>query len=159
MTDSLDQFDDEVKPAKLPVFLKVLCILTFVGSGMGILGALMNLLLKGFLEKTANQTHGLYDAMGVNVEEMLRWQMYSNIANLLGSLLCLFGALMMWRLKRVGFYLYVPGNLIPLIVSFFAINHVIGGPFAGFGIAGVALGSIFYFAFIVMYGVNYKHLR
>lgn len=164
MSEALDQFEEIDKPATLPVFLKVLCILTFVGSGMGILGALLNLVLysaSSNIFRTANElSDGMYDRMGMNIDEMMRWTAYSNYANLVGSLLCLTGALLMWKLKKSGFYLYVPGNLLPLIVSFFAMNHIMGsGPFASFGVAGVMFSGLFYIAFIVMYGINFKHLR
>lgn len=165
MSETLDQLESiEPQVPKLPVFLKVLCILTFVGSGMGILGALMNLVVSGVSKNilnTANEmSDGMYDRMGMDIDEMIRWTAYSNYANLLGSVLCLAGALMMWKLKRVGFYLYIPGNLVPLIMSFIVVNYTMGsGPFASLGIAGLAFSSLFYIAFIVMYGFNYKHLR
>lgn len=163
MSDNLDQFEVE-KPTKLPVFLKVLCILTFVGSGLGILGALGGLAMGGMNERLLQDMNdiggGIYDDLGMDIDAMIAWTKYSNIANLFGSALCLTGALMMWKLKKVGFYLYVPGNLIPAIVSVFAMQYIMpSGPFAAIGTAGAAFGIIFSIAFIVMYGVNYKHLR
>lgn len=164
MSDALDQFETNNQATKLPAFLKVLCILTFIGSGMGILGALMNLVLFSAstnILRTANDlSDGLYDRMGMDIDQMVRWTTYSNYANLLGSILCLTGALLMWKLKKTGFFLYIPGNLIPLITSFIAMEYVMGsGPFAFFGMAGIFFSAIFYIGFIVMYGVNYKHLR
>jgi hypothetical protein len=165
MNEALDQLDNfEQKPAELPVFLKVLCILTFVGSGWGLLSGLFNVVMvdssRELLETANRFSDGIYDRMGFDIDEMIRWTNYSNYANLLGSALCLTGALLMWKLKKVGFYLYVPGNLIPLIVSFFAVNYMMGsGPFASLGMIGVVFGSLFSLAFIVMYGVNFKHLR
>jgi len=163
MSDSLDQFYEE-KPVTLPAFLKVLCILTFVGSGLGILGALGGFAMGGMNERLMQDMNniggGIYDQMGLDIDAMIVWTKYSNIANLLGSALCLTGALMMWKLKKVGYYLYVPGVVIPAVVSVFAMRHILpSGPFAGLGTASIVVGFIFSAAFIVMYGVNYKHLR
>lgn len=164
MNDNLDQFDAVEQPAKLPVFLKVLCILTFVGSGMGVLGALMSLMMGRFSERVmtnANEfTDGMYDRMGINIDEMIRWSAYSNYANLLGSAMCLTGALLMWKLKKTGYFLYVPGAIIPAVVGVIASQYIMGGGiFAGIGVAGSVIGVVVAIAFIAMYGANYKHLR
>lgn len=163
MSDSLDQFEEE-KVMTLPAFLKVLCILTFVGSGMGILGALGGFAMGDMNERLLQDMDtiggGIYDQMGFDIDAMIKWSKYSNIANLLGSALCLTGALMMWKLKKVGFYLYVPGNIIPVIVSIFAMQYIMPtGPFSAIGTAGTVIGALFSVTFIILYGVNYKHLR
>jgi hypothetical protein len=164
--DDLDIIDNESNyggTQKLPVFLKVLCILTFVGSGLGILGALIGFLVSDMSTKSYEmmQTidNGGFDAIGFNIAEMIKWQKYMNIGNLVGSALCLTGALMMWKLKKVGFYLYLPGTIIPLIVTGIGMQYVLTGFMSGFGALSIVINGIFAAAFITMYGINFKHLR
>ncbi len=147
----------------IPVFLKVLCILTFVGSGLGILGAFINMATKKMTERTFQSMNrfgsDLFDTVGFNLDEMMRWQTYMNVANLIGALLCLAGALMMWRLKKIGFYLYVPGAIIPAIVSAIGVQYMMSGFMSGLGTAGAVIGGLISVAFVIMYGLNFKHLK
>ena len=161
--DELDIIDRQEVVNKRPVFLKVLCILTFVGSGMGITSAVISLLIGGMSEESfrilQQMDGGILGGFATDLEEMMRWQKYINFANLAGSAICLAGALMMWRLKRVGFYLYLPGALIPLTVSIFGMQHIMTGFMANIGMFSIVLSGIFTAAFIVMYGINFKHLK
>lgn len=151
-------------PAR-PVFLTVLCILTFVGSGFGLLAALFGMLFSGMnqtsmrIMERSMENNPFADSFGFNYEEMVRWTTYSNWANLIGSALCLTGALMMWKLKKIGFFLYIPGWIIPVVISAFAMKYMMTGMLASFGAVGVVINIIFAGGFIVMYGLNYKHLK
>ena len=70
---------------------------------------------------------------------------------ILGAVLCLIGAIMMWKQKKTGFYIYVVGEIVPPIISMVLVGM------GGMGALGV-LGFIVPIAFIIMYGVNLKHL-
>lgn len=148
---------------KLPTFLKVLCILTFIGSGLGILSALINFTTSDLTEESLNLSNKVLQGSpfdgAINIEEMINWQKYINLSNLIGSLLCLGGALLMWNLKKVGYYLYIPGWIIPITVSAIGMKYMISGSLAGFGYISVVLNVIFAAAFITMYGLNFKHLK
>ena len=161
--DIIDNDSNYGGAQKLPVFLKVLCILTFVGSGLGILGAFIGFLTSDMAvesyELMQSMGGGGFDVLGFDLEEMVKWQNYMNIGNLVGSVLCLMGALMMWKLKKVGFYLYLPGSIIPLVVTGIGMQYVFTGFMSGLGIFSVVINGIFTAAFIIMYGVNFKHLR
>ena len=152
-------------PEKKPVFLKVLCILTFVGSGLGLLTAVFGLLGSGMSEESFRMSQRLLsdspfdDFMSVDFEEMIRWQRYGALANLVGSILCLTGAFLMWNLKKVGYYLYIPGWIIPVTVGAIGMQYIMSGWLANFGVFGVVVNVLFAAAFIIMYGVNYKHLK
>jgi len=69
----------------------------------------------------------------------------------LGAILCLVGAIMMWKQKKTGFYIYVVGEIVPPIVSMVLVGM------AGMGALGL-IGFILPIAFIVMYGMNLKHM-
>lgn len=163
--DILDGGSDAVATGERPVFLKVLCILTFVGSGLGIVGALIGLMTSGMTEESLRMSQSIMqdspfnDILSFNFEEMVRWQNYSNFANLGGSLLCLAGALLMWRLKKIGYFLYIPGWIIPLVVSAMAMKYIMSGWLASFGVVGIVLNAMIAAAFIIMYGLNVKHMK
>lgn len=99
-------------------------------------------------------------SVGVNLEDSYKWTKVSNYLNLLGNALCLGGALLMFKLKKIGYYIYIPGQVLPVVGSFLAVNSVLGGGmFAGFGYIALIFGSLFSIAFIIMYGLNLKHMK
>lgn len=157
--------DENINQApQRPVFLLVLCILTFVGAGLSLIGALISVLTVGQMEESYQQmsdTMGnLGTDIGVNFEDSYKWAKLSNYLNLLGNVLCLAGALFMFKLRKIGYYMYVPGQIIPIIGAYLAMNSMFGGGiFAGFGLVAVVFSSLFALAFIIMYGLNLKHMR
>lgn len=156
--EDLDLLDDKVQTeSKRPVFLTVLCILTFVGAGFGIIAALIGMLAFGTLE---DSTAELNDLGGpVDFGNAYRWMKISYLLSLAGSVLCLVGALFMWRLKKFGFFIYVPGQVLPLIGSFLTVNSMFGGGIlAGFGMITIVFSALFPLAFIIMYGLNLKYM-
>jgi hypothetical protein len=163
MTEILDIEREEQKG--IPMFLKVLCILTFIGAGIGILSGLWNLLTfqttLATLQASQEMLGGFYGDMSELIEVTKKWGFLAHILTLLGAALCLVGALMMWKLKKTGFYIYVVGQILPLIASFGLMGGLTssGGLFASMAIVGMILGTLFPIAFIVMYGLNLKHMR
>lgn len=159
MNDELLDSGTEVQQ-KRPVFLLVLCILTFVGAGIGLLGALFSVFTMSQTEALYSQMNNFGPDFGIDFEETYKWTKISNYMNLLGNALCLTGALFMFKLKKIGYYIYVPGQVLPLIGSYLAINSVFtGGMFAGLGIISIVIAAMIAIAFIVMYGLNLKHMR
>jgi hypothetical protein len=149
---------NEIVPATLPKFLKVLCILTFIAVGLGLVGGLYNLVKAPYAleeyEATMEAAGGAFDGEGFmgSMMEMA----HQNALNALplaltavgANLFCLFGALMMWKLRKIGFYAYVCGQVLGI-----AIPSILMG-FSGW----MLLGAIFPVAFIIMYAVNLKHM-
>jgi hypothetical protein len=160
--DILDNNPQQEK--QRPVFLLVLCILSFIGAGLGLLGALMNVFTMGQAEEAFTQMNNLVgdssSSFGVNFEDSYKWTKISNYLNLVGNALCLAGALFMFKLRKLGFYIYVPGQILPIVGSFLAVNSLLGGGmFAGLGMIAIVFGSLFSLAFIIMYGLNLKHMN
>lgn len=129
-----------------PTFLTVLCILTFIGSGLGVLGGLLSLVgvgaLGGFGSNVATGG-GLFYVWG--------------ILNLAAAGLCLFGAIKMWNLEAQGFMLYVAGAGLAIVVSILNVLTMnIPSFMAGSIYFGVAIGVAINIAFIIMYNAN-KH--
>jgi hypothetical protein len=119
-----------------PVFLTVLCILTFIGSGWGAIG---NFVTEG----------GQYVPMWYKMAILA-----CNAAT--GA-----GAYMMWNLKKSGLMIYTAGEGLAIILPFIFLYGVLGGsgPVADLLASMILLMTIFPIAFIVMYWINAKHLK
>lgn len=144
-----------------PKFLKVLCILSFIGAPLGLISGIMNYFTYSNLQKIG----AAVDAAGgdKNMEKSL-----DAMSNLLGldykkiamgyliigllNLIILGGTFMMWNLKKMGFYLYTVGQIAILAVMFGYIGGMVGG-FMGI------VTAIFAIAFIIMYAVNLKQMK
>lgn len=69
------------------------------------------------------------------------------------ALLCIVGAVMMWQLKKMGFYVYVVGELVAPILAIVLLGST---AMAG---AMAVLGLIIPIVFVVLYGLNLKHMK
>ncbi|MBU8892492.1 MAG: hypothetical protein KOO66_06915 [Bacteroidales bacterium] len=113
-----------------PTFLTVLCILTFIASGLGLLFGLIGLVAAGAIESFSQ-----YLPVGVD------GGLLKSIITLVLIAASLYGAIQMWKLKKLGFYIYSAANVILLIL--------------GFGIFALIITA----AFIVMYYLNLKAME
>ncbi|MFP4060775.1 MAG: hypothetical protein ACLFUC_09870 [Bacteroidales bacterium] len=123
-----------VQANQRPPFLTVLCILTFIGSGLMAIISLLGLVASGALEGIASQIPGMpaVSGGGALLKVAVSFLLY------LGSL---YGAFQMWNLKKLGFYVYTGAQVVLLILAFGWI-------------------SLFFTAlFILLYGLNLKHLE
>ena len=77
----------------------------------------------------------------------------SALGGIAAAAFCLLVAIMMWGLKKNGFYLYILGTLIGIAVPFmiFGNNLLALGASAVMGFFGIL--------FVILYGVNLKHMR
>jgi uncharacterized membrane protein (DUF2068 family) len=156
-----------------PTFLTVLCILTFIGSGWGIIDSFTDYLAADTAEDAVGLVEGaLDDAMDEMEDEDLSEEQMDFVQNLLGGMtenltaanirkisivnlvsciLTLLGAIMMWRLRKNGYYIYIVGFLIFIVGPALILGGIMGAMYAG---ATGFLGVVF----AVLYGVNLKHL-
>ncbi|MCK4631230.1 MAG: hypothetical protein KAT40_07290 [Bacteroidales bacterium] len=123
-----------------PTFLTVLCILTFIGSGLSALFLLIGLVAAGAISETLSSIPGMEDIGGFGTGYFL--------VTLVLALASLYGAIMMWKLKKIGFYLYSGANVIVIFVPMV----IAAGKFSVFGLVITAL-------FIFLYALNLKHLK
>ena len=152
---------EQNQPKKRPVFLTVLCILTWIGSGITVLSGLFSLIA---LESIKTNYYTLQDAPGMNwgevtLENYVFWSSVSNIVGLISGIACVLGALLMWKLNKTGFYLYIFGSVIAVVVSFISMKALMPVELAWVGIITAALSALLAIAFIIMYGVNLKHMK
>lgn len=148
-----------------PTFLTVLCILSFIAIGLGLLNNLFSLTFTPDADQIIEMQEQMEDAvsdmddspLGGGFMEMLMSQ--SSVAlehaktlaliSIVGLLLCLFGVFKMWNMKKAGYVPYIIGNLAPPIASIVLVGMM----------GGLALGGLFFpIVFIVLYGLNLKHM-
>ena len=168
--------DTEIIEKKRPAFLLVLCILTFVASGFGVIMGLVNFsglndVETQFRNASAGSdplTQEMFDTL--DIAGIQKIQDLANILGIIASLLCIAGAIIMFKMKKIGFLPYVLGQAVAVYGSYVGLSimkemmDII--PVAQVGdmmtmMAGVAMVFvvIFAIAFIIMYGLNLKHLK
>lgn len=161
----------EENKSQRPAFLMVVCILTFIGSGWSILSNLYSLFMVDFLN--GNMQMEQYSNMMGNMEDQGVSSFLSGFMNssmevlqvtmlhakeiavfqLILSVISFVGAILMFQLKRLGFYLYTGAQVLMLcIMPYFA------------GLSIVVVGTMFMggfgaLLFIILYAVNLKHMN
>jgi hypothetical protein len=94
-----------------PVFLTILCILTFIFSGMGALSALTTPLFSDMLVDIVNKNLLFNDTVKPQMILLLKagWGYY--IATFIGAVGSVIGAALMWNMRKNGFHVYALSNL------------------------------------------------
>jgi hypothetical protein len=170
MQNELDDFDQ--KPER-PQFLKILCILTFIGSGYLVCSSLFNYinpnvaarimvqvkvkdssnLRKDSLRKAKQPAffrEMLKNAQTIATPENIR---KTSECKILTGCLCLFGAIWMWRLKRNGYYIYILGVVLEIATPFYLFGN------NSLSIISTIGTAFFGVLFIIFYGMNIKSMR
>jgi hypothetical protein len=112
----VDQPEDKIER---PKSLQLLCILTFIGSG---LSALSYLVFSVALD-TVRQVVQVNDISFLNsaqdekmITAILHLPRYYFVVHLILYAVSLFGAYLMWSLRKVGFHMYAIAQIILLII-------------------------------------------
>ncbi len=127
---------------KRPTFLTVLCILSFIFSGIGLIGLIILLIGMGAMSSLASAA---VDAGGTYTGPSIGLTWAYLIIGFLTTLIGLFGVIKMWKLQKVGFYIYTACVVISIIM---------GIVYSGFGFM-----SILPLVFVVLYGLNLKAMK
>ncbi len=153
-------------PAR-PTFITVLCILTWVGCLIGLFGAIANIGIGSVASQIPANTVKMESSGNAAVDQSLekvaavaenavKHAALIGWVSLFCLVLCALGAVWMWQLKKNGFYVYTLGELAPVIMSFILLGGMGGsGLMASLGI----LMAIIPIAFVIMYGLNLKHMK
>jgi hypothetical protein len=100
---------------KRPVLLTVLCILSFIGSGLASLSNIFIYFNHDVLLRTIEE--GVLSDLGFDLSIILNVEpAYFLISGLL-NIISFTGVRHMWMLRRAGFHLYAISQLMMLIVS------------------------------------------
>lgn len=156
----------ETNPKQRPGLLTALCILTFIGSGFGVLNNIFGMIMspvKNFLgpeffENILNNVHDEYARQFVEQAIEMGQKAIENIfeISLLNCLLyaaSITGASLMFQLKKNGFYIYSAAQVLLLFVA---------PAFIGFNLfvnIGILFGSVFTILFIALYAINLKKMN
>lgn len=154
---------------KRPTFLTVLCILSFIAGGWGVIGGIINLMSAPSADEVRAQLEGSMSGMGdMEGAEALGGLMNSMadtavkaaeaakpmaIGGIVIALISLFGVWKMWNLQKQGFWIYVAA----CIASFILPMIFLGGGLLAAMSAGV--GGLISIVFIILYGLNLKHMH
>lgn len=161
----------EASQIKRPALLTVICILTFIGSGWGVLYNLFSLFRAGMMDanfhmeqystmmgELENQGvpaffHNLLSSSMEMIQAGLVYAREMAIINLVLGVISILGAILMFQLKRLGFYLYTAAQILLLFVASY---------FVGFSLVVVLqmfFSGIISLVFIILYGLNLKYMR
>jgi len=175
METSIDNsFEQAMQEPKRPQMLTVICILTFIMCGLSFVGGIWSIIqntpenMAESIEQMRQFSPEMADQMEENMVNMQDnvYMQISPYLNFVYILLSFLGALMMWKLQKKGFYVYLAGEILPylgFVVAGKETMAMMGSAGGGAGqIAGtvmIVLMLLFDAAFVVMYGVNLKKMK
>ena len=148
----------------IPSGIKTLTTLTFIGSGLSLvivgLTPVLNKLFLGFMEKA--RTSGS-ELTAKQIEDMEKGQAVMELtsANMIPLMvigfvsiaLCVLGAVWMRKLKKDGFWIYVGGELLPVVGNFILL-----GTDQFTGVSSVVMAVAIPLVFIALYFRQMKYL-
>lgn len=163
-------FEEKQNSPVRPTFLLVVCILTFIGSGWSVLSNLFSIFTSGMMDSSLQMEQ--YSNMMGNIEGSASSSFLTGFLNssmevlqataahareiavmqLVLSVISLLGAIMMFQLRRFGFYLYTAAQILALFVLPY---------FAGFStlvVIGMLWSAFISLIFIILYAVNLRYM-
>jgi hypothetical protein len=170
-------YDFETEPEKRPSFLTWLCILTFIGSGWAIVSSIWSYTTAKetsamFSQVNREKSDSLHRSDTAGIADRQRHSFFegkikasfskitqegnikkSEIGKFISALFTLLGALLMWNLNRKGFYLYIVGVLIGILVPFYIFGNDL------IAVGASSFTSFFGIVFIALYALNLKSMR
>lgn len=177
MESNLTEFEEE--PQMRSTLLTVLCVLTFIGSGWTIISSAWAYssafktaqMISSVRRENINDSTLLQDSvlgmktqrkksefglkMISTVSKMMTAENIrkSAIGTIISAFFTLLGAVFMWNLKRIGYYLYILGTLIGISVPF----YLYGNNLVAVGLS--SFSSFFGLLFIALYALNLKSMK
>lgn len=162
----------EQERSKRPVFLLVLCILSFIWLGIAVFGGLGGLMTGPLSAEEMGQSISGFDQ---TIEDLKRDGMQSwvptfekframtiqankkfyaiQLTNLLIYAIGIFGVIKMFQGQKIGFHLYIIYSLLSVSQWYFFISP------SDIPTIAVVLNLIFSGAFVSMYAANLKWMR
>lgn len=167
MTETTSQFESSLhleEPKKLSSTLNVLTILTFIGSALAFFSGFYSFASseKTFQKMKETYESGQFDSMPEFAKKMMLPLEYYQKLNenrlpimlltVIAAVLCIFGAIQMRKLLKQGFYIYLIGEILPLLIPVLFVGGLAFNMYFYIGFAFTAL-------FIILYAVQSKHLH
>ncbi|MBA7695685.1 hypothetical protein ES703_104318 [subsurface metagenome] len=163
--------ENEASKNTRPTFLTVVCIISFIGLGMSVISNLVNMafgtfssaiypLVQSGFEEALSNVEATDPAASVLVEQIFNsilklFEVMPLLAgiSLICALIALTGVILMWKLKKTGFYLYTVAKVILIFVPMILIGVNIISTIAA--ISGFFVAAIF----ITLYALNLKAMK
>ena len=138
------------QPKKRTEQLTILCILTFIGSGMSMFAnGLLFLTIEPIKQLLEQQDTYTFLGTEINMDFLLDISPMFFLLQSLTLIVSIIGAYQMWNLKKIGFHLYTISQIILLILPKLYIN---GLPFPTFELIISA-------SFVYLYSKNLSYFK
>lgn len=144
------------EPKKPSETLKVITILTFIGSGIAIISQVISFIRAQTLYDQTIAGQGKLDQMPSWLKNFVGSDPVTAARNtldnrtallilgLVASVLCIYGAMEMRKLKKNGFFIYLIGELLP-----FATYYIFVGPMPPFALVfALLIAGLFIFLYV-----------
>ena len=168
--------NDDILPPVRSTFLTVLCVLTFIGSAYGIYQGVTSITnsakMVEMFKKSSNPeqqaeqrkkmeaSNDRGSKIGLKMMESVKEMAdekklkQSGVIAIIANLLTLAGAILMWRLNRTGFFIYLTGVVVTVVSPI-----VIYGTGAFVAMLGAAFAFFIGLLFVILYAMNLKDMR
>lgn len=100
--DIVDQFDTEKREYDRSLFLTIICVLSFIGSWVTVLFYALYINKVSAIERSVY----LLDEVGMVEYKLMK-------ISIITALVSFTGALIMWRMRKIGLFIYAIGQLVP----------------------------------------------
>lgn len=129
---------------KRPDLLTLLCVLTFIGSGMGAFSNFVFAANYSFIIDMADSGELSFPGLDIYLSLPQSFYVFSAILYFAS----LVGAVQMWKLRKIGFHIYTSAQILLLLVP------VIYPQFDSFPFLGLVVTAIF----VALYGRHLKYM-
>jgi hypothetical protein len=92
------------------------------------------------------------DTQLVYTNKVIDNSIFLGVISFLASVFCFIGIVWMWKLKKKGYYVYIVGEMLPIIATIALVGLSFTGTMA---IISVLLPLVF----IILWGINLKHMN
>ncbi len=131
--------------------LGTLCLLTFIGSGFGLSVSLLSIININFIQFAQNIIG--YTSVQTNTQDANFSFVYIIVKGILYAFV-LYSAYLMFYKKAKGFFLYIIGQFLLIVISFIFF------PYPLLEILSIVIPEIiFSIAFILLYALHFKSME
>jgi hypothetical protein len=136
-----------------PVSIMILVILSYIGIGISVITSIWR-----YFNLKATASKGIVSSTrfreGLDLfSNSTKWVPLITLVSILAAMFCLWGVILIWKLKKTGYIFYVTGEAAPIIVTCLLTGF--GSLFTSIDVASVSILSV---VFILFYSLNLKHL-
>ncbi|MGZ4158685.1 MAG: hypothetical protein ACXVED_16540, partial [Bacteroidia bacterium] len=131
-----------------PLRLTVLCIMTFIFSGLGAISSLLTPFLSDVMVSFIKSSPNYVEADYAENLKVIQAGWAYHLPTFIFAIGSLTGAILMWKLKKAGFHFYAFSNLALLFIPTLVLHLTIG-----WSAIFVTIG------FIGMYGLNLRSMK